>query len=54
LNHRALGTWEVTAAIAIVSLGKKTLRPKMKGVNTKPPPKFFVIARSLKLNFDGL
>jgi hypothetical protein len=43
LNHRALGAWEVTAAIAIISLGPKTLRLNKRRVNTKSPSKFFVI-----------
>jgi hypothetical protein len=45
IAYRAMGALEVTAAIAIVSLGIKTLRPKQEWVNTKPPPKSFVMAR---------
>ena len=40
--HRALGAWEVTAAIAIFSLGTRSLRLKACSVNTKPPSKSFV------------
>jgi len=40
--HRALGAWEVTAAIAIFSLGTRSLRLKACSVNTKPPSKCFV------------
>jgi hypothetical protein len=48
--HRGLGAWDVTAAIAIVFLGKKTLRLKAWGVNTKPPSKSFVILRNSACN----
>jgi hypothetical protein len=41
----------VTAAIAFVSLSLKTLRPKQEWVNTKPPPKSFVMAREPTRDF---
>jgi hypothetical protein len=46
--HRALGAWEVTAAIAIFSLGTESLRLKPSRVNTKPSSKFFVKLERLK------
>ena len=49
--HRGLGAWDVTAAIAIIFLGVKTLRLKAWGVNTKPPSKSFVIPRNSSVFF---
>lgn len=52
--HRALGAWEVTAAIAIFSLGTTSLRLKACRVNTKPSSKFFVKLERLKTTSGNL
>src|SRR3954469_2828029 len=39
---------EVTAAVAILSLGITTVRPKARRVNTKPSQKYFVKCAALR------
>jgi len=48
-----MGALEVTATVAIFSLGSKSLRPKCGSVNPKPSPKHFVKLRRNRLK-NGL